>query len=165
MLYYKGGQITKGDNIMTVHTIYNDDIDYSELSAEDMDYYDSDYFNDELINLKVPTEEQIIAIADMGLWNGRKQGYRVCNRLLSECLTVGNKDYNHLYYDGFNVRKTTKHPDGTNYILFREFKSGLSDASKENFINKIYSGEPIDNATLNRYTRSLRRYVKKVYGW
>lgn len=150
---------------MTVHTIYNDDIDYSELSAEDMDYYDNDYFNDELINLKVSTEEQIIAIADIGLWNGRKQGYRVCNRLLSECLTVGNKDYNHLYYDGFNVRKTTKHHDGTNYILFREFKPGLSNASKENFINKVYSGETIDNATLNRYTRSLRRYVKEVYGW
>ena len=150
---------------MAVHTIYNDDIDYSELSAEEMDYYDSDYFNDELINLKVPTEEQIIAIADMGLWNGRRQGYKVCGRLLSECLTVGNEDYNHLYYDGFNTRKTATHHDGTNHILFREFKPGLSDASKENFINKVYSGETIDKATLNRYTRSLRKYVKKVYGW
>jgi hypothetical protein len=25
--------------------------------------------------------------------------------------------------------------------------------------------KPISKATLNRYTRSLRRYVKQIYGW
>lgn len=25
--------------------------------------------------------------------------------------------------------------------------------------------ETISKATLNRYTRSLRRYIKKIYGW
>jgi hypothetical protein len=146
------------------HIIY-DNVNTGNLSEEELDYLENYAFDDELANLKVPTEGQIIAIASMGLWSGRVQGYKLGSRMLSDTLTIGNEDYIQLYYDGFNVRKTAHHHDGTNYILFREFKPGLSDASKENFINKVYSGETIDNATLNRYTRSLKRYIKKVYGW
>lgn len=145
-----------------VHTIYNDDIDTSELSAEEMEYYDFDYFQDTLLNLKSTTDNQIICIADLGLWDGRRSAYKICNRLLSECLTVGNHDYNHLYYDGYNVRKTSVHHDGTNHYLFREIKPGVNI---EKFCDMLYNNEPIDNKTLNRYTKSLRKYVKKVYGW
>lgn len=146
----------------TVHTIYNDEIDTTDMSVEEMEYYDFDYFQDELANLRVETENRIICIADMGLWDGRRTGYKLCNRLLSECLTVGNYDYNHLYFDGYNVRKTSKHHDGTNYYLFREVKPGV-DIDK--LCNKLYNNETISKEMLNRYTRSLRRYVKKVYGW
>lgn len=120
-------------------------------------------FNDTLINLKsVQTEQPIIAIAQLGLWNGNKQGYRVCSRMLSDVLTVGSQDFNHLFYDGYNVRKSSVHHDGTNLILFREFRPNVD---QDKFIDMVYSGKEIDNATLNRYTRSLRRYVKEIYGW
>ena len=150
--------------ITMTHIIY-DNVNTNNLSEEELDYLENYAFDDELVNLKVQTEGQIVAIASMGLWNGRKQGYKLGTHMLSDVLTIGNEDYIQLYYDGFNVRKTAHHHDGTNYILFREFKPGLSDASKENFINKVYSGEKIDNATLNRYTRSLKRYVKSIYGF
>lgn len=51
---------------------------------------------------------------------------------------------------------------GTNYIMFREVRP---DVDIEKLFDKIYNNEPISKATLNRYTRSLRRYVKQIYGW
>lgn len=143
--------------------IYSSDIDYSNLTEEDIEYLENYAFDDELVSLKVETEGQILAIADMGLWNGRKQGCRLTNtRMLSEIMTIGNEDITTLYYDGHNVRKRATHHDGTNYILFREVKPGVNI---NNLINRIYNGEQVNNSTLNYYTRSLKRYVKKVYGW
>jgi hypothetical protein len=147
---------------MAIKTIFNSEIT-SQMTEDEIDYINNYYFDDELGNLNgIHTEEPIIAIADMGLWNGRRQGYKVCGTSLSSILTVGNNDDIHLYYDGFNVRKTSYHHDGTNYILFREFKPGVN---QDKFIDLIYSGETIDSKTLNRYTRSLRKYVKSVYGF
>lgn len=77
-------------------------------------------------------------------------------------MSCGNEDYNHLYYNGFNVYKKAIHHDGTNLIMFREVKP---DVNIEVLCDKIYNNEEISNATLNRYTRSLRRYIKKIYGW
>ena len=34
-------------------------------------------FDDERANLNIPLDGRVIAIADLGLWNGRKQGYRI----------------------------------------------------------------------------------------
>lgn len=63
-------------------------------------------YNDELLNLNVETEGDIIAIASMGLWNGKCSGYKILDKNnLKEILYCGNKDFNHLYYDGFNVYK------------------------------------------------------------
>lgn len=46
--------------------------------------------------------------------------------------------------------------------MFREVRP---DVDIEKLFDKIYNNEPISKATLNRYTRSLRRYVKQIYGW
>ena len=99
-------------------TIY-DNTNIYDLSEEELDYVENYAFDDELANLKVETEGQIIAIASMGLWNGRKQGYKLGTRMLSDVLTIGNEDNIVLYYDGFNVRKTAHHHDGTNYFEVR----------------------------------------------
>ena len=99
----------------------------------------------------------------MGLWNGRCSGYAILDKNnLKEILYCGNKDFNHLYYDGFNVYKKAIHHDDTNHIMFREVRP---DVDIEKLCDKIYNNEPISKATLNRYTRSLRRYVKQIYGW
>lgn len=169
---------------MTKHTIYNSDIDYSEEYFEeernmlkemratdevsDEEVYESlnrskDYeFDDELCNLKKALNGRVLAIADLGLWNGRRQGYKLGTNLLSECLTIGNEDSFELYYDGYNVRKTSHHHDGTNYILFREVRPNVNI---DKFCDMIYNGEEISSRTLNYYTKSLRPYVKSVYGW
>lgn len=170
---------------MTVKTIFDDDpteFGFDEVTntlaeerneepvnIDDKDVWDRIYseidwsFDDEYRNLNIETENDIIAVASMGLWNGRRTGYKLLNRRnLSEIMSCGNEDYNHLYYDGFNVYKKAIHHDGTNYIMFREVRP---DVNIEKLCDKIYNNEVISRATLNRYTRSLRRYVKKIYGW
>lgn len=170
---------------MTVKTIFNDDptnFKFDEIKNtlaeewddefEDID--DNDVWNriyneinwsydDELYNLDIDTEGDIIAIASMDLWNGIRTGYKLLNRRnLNEIMSCGNEDYNHLYYDGFNVCKKAIHHDGINYIMFREVRP---EVNIDRLCDMIYNNEEISKATLNRYTRSLRRYVKKIYGW
>lgn len=170
---------------MTIRTIINDnpaEYDFNEVKdtlAEELNkerenidnndvweyiYNDIEYSYDEgLRDLNVDTEGEIIAIASMGLWNGRCSGYAILDKNnLKEILYCGNKDFNHLYYDGFNVYKKAIHHDDTNHIMFREVRP---DVDIEKLCDKIYNNEPISKATLNRYTRSLRRYVKQIYGW
>lgn len=169
---------------MTVRTILNDnaaDYDFNEtkrrmiedynyeanISDEDVwDYIYEDIewaYDREECNLNCETEGDIIAIASVDLWNGSCSGYKILDKNnLKEILYCGNEDFNHLYYDGFNVYKKAIHHDGTNYIMFREVRP---DVDIEKLCDKIYNNEPISKATLNRYTRSLRRYVKKIYGW
>lgn len=170
---------------MTVKTIFNDDpaeydfdeikecmiecSDYDDEGISDEDVWDRIYseidwnFDDELNNLNVETEGDIIAVANMGLWYGKRTGYKLLSRRnLNEIMCCGNEDYNHLYYDGFNVYKEAIHHDGTNHIMFREVRP---DVNIEKLCDMIYNNEVISRATLNKYTRSLRRYVKKIYGW
>ena len=170
---------------MTIRTIINDnpaEYDFNEVKdtlAEELNkerenidnndvweyiYNDIEYSYDEgLRDLNVDTEGEIIAIASMGLWNGKSSGYKILDKNnLKEILYCGNKDFNHLYYDGFNVYKKASHHDSTNNIMFREVRP---DVDIEKLFDKIYNNEPISKATLNRYTRSLRRYVKQIYGW
>lgn len=170
---------------MTIRTIINDnpaEYDFNEVKdtlAEELNkerenidnndvweyiYNDIEYsYNEGLRDLNVDTEGEIIAIASMGLWNGRCSGYAILDKNnLKEILYCGNKDFNHLYYDGFNVYKKASHHDGTNHIMFREVRP---DVDIEKLCDKIYNNEPISKATLNKYTRSLRRYVKQIYGW
>lgn len=170
---------------MTIRTIINDnpaEYDFNEVKdtlAEELNkerenidnndvweyiYNDIEYSYDEgLRDLNVDTEGEIIAIASMGLWNGRCSGYAILDKNnLKEILYCGNEDYNHLYYDGFNVYKKASHHDGTNHIMFREVRP---DVDIKKLCDKIYNNEPTSKATLNRYTRSLRRYVKQIYGW
>lgn len=169
---------------MTIRTIINDnpaEYDFNEVKdtlAEELNkerenidnndvweyiYNDIEYSYDEgLRDLNVDTEGEIIAIASMGLWNGRCSGYKILDKNnLKEILYCGNKDFNHLYYDGFNVYKKAIHHDGINCIMFREVRP---DVNIEVLCDKIYNNESISKATLNRYTRSLRRYIKKIYG-
>lgn len=170
---------------MTIRTIINDDpseynfdemkkcmiehSDYDDEGISDEDVWNRIYneidwsYEDQLCILNVKTEGNIIAIANMGLWHGRRLGYKILDKNnLKEVLCCGNEDYNHLYYDGFNVYKKAIHHDGTNLIMFREVRP---DVNIEKLCDKIYNNEEISNATLNRYTRSLRRYVKNIYGW
>lgn len=138
---------------------YYDDEDISDEDVWNRIYDEIDWsFESGLKNLDVETDGDIIAIASMGLWNGRRTGYKILSkRNLNKIMSCGNEDYNHLYYNGFNVYKKAIHHDGTNLIMFREVKPDVNI--------EVLCNEEISNATLNRYTRSLRRYVKQIYGW
>ena len=119
------------------------------------------YLNDEFVNLNVPTEGRVIAIADLGLWNGRKQGYRILTKSVNSLFIV-NEDYNEYYSDGYNIKATCVHHDGVNYIEYRVIRE---DRNIQNLLNDIYDGKEITRKQLNYYTKSLHPYVAKVYGW
>ena len=121
------------------------------------------WLDDERCNLNQECGN-ILAIADLGLWDGRHQGYKVIRKgKLNGIFSVGTDcDDVSLFCDRYNVRGRYTHHDGTNFILFREIREGVNIGS---LLERIYNGEEIDSKTLNRYTRSLRPKVAKVYGW
>ena len=125
--------------------IYDDnESDYEELS----------FIKDDL---NIRTNSMIIAIADLGLWNGRKQGYKLLGENVKNIFDV-YEDINKYYCDGKDIRAVCTHHDGTNYILFREFKD-ISQKQIYNFLRKITSNQPLTYQQLHKYTSSLIKYV------
>ena len=125
----------------------------------------AEYLDDERINLDIETEEDIIAIGDLGLWHGRVSAYKeILGRNISEILYC-DEPYAEWYVDGYgNLRGTMIHHDGRNYILYREWRKGLSSEQKENFLEKIYRGKATKK-DVSRYTTALGKYVRRAYGY
>jgi len=134
-----------------------DDMVYDEWAE-----MESMWFNDELDNLNQELEGRIIAIANLGLWAGRKSGYKIGGTNLNEVMTIGNHDYVKVYSDGFNIRKQSSHHDGTNTMLFRMIRE---NRDIERFTDMIYNGKPISNSVLNYYTKSIEKNVRSIFGW
>lgn len=106
----------------------------------------------------VKLNEDVVVIADLGLWNGRTMGYKVIhNPYLSDLLT-DDSDYCDWYLDSHNFRCNATHHDGTNFYTYRLFKEGLSDEQKQNFLDKIYFGK-VTSKDITRYTKSLRPLI------
>lgn len=122
------------------HVIWsNIDLDFEDwrvdLEAEypdesDDDLYErmieinSDYLDDERVNLNVRLGDSILVIADLGLWNGRCSGYKeiesgnIADCLYTEC------DYATWYVDkNGDLRSDCIHHDGTNHYLYRVWKT------------------------------------------
>ena len=53
------------------------------------------------------------------------------------------------------------HHDGRNYVEFREIRE---DKDVDKLLDKIYNQEPVSRAEIRRYTKSLRPYIKEIYG-
>ena len=135
------------------------DTDIDTIIYEDIDMW----YDDETLNLSKKLEGRILAIASMGLWDGRKTGYKILGSNLKEVLTstIGC-DEKHVYFDGYNIKAEGYHHDGRNYVEFRELRE---DKNYDKLLNKIYMNEPITRAELNYYTKPLGKYVKQIFGW
>lgn len=125
------------------------------------------YLDDERMNLDIEVSQPIIAIADLGLWNGRFSGYKELNSYnIKDCLNgFDSCEYHEWYVDEHgDLRCTAVHHDGTNYVLYRAYRDDISEEQIDEFLDKIYNG----NATqddIDMYTRKLGDEVAKVYGW
>lgn len=114
--------------------------------------------------LNVLLDNDIVVIADLGLWNGRKFGYKVIESgNISDCL-VDDSDYCEWYCDSNDLRCTAHHHDGTNHYLYRMLKVGLTERQKQTFLSKIYFGT-VTPKDMTRYTKSIRPDIAKVFGW
>lgn len=133
-----------------------------EFTVSDEDWGDViyDMLCIERDNLNVQVDGVIIAFADLGCWNGRRQGYKIIGDKVSDILRTGCDD-GEWYGDGWNICARLSHHDGSNYVTYRVADS-MRDA--ERIADLIYS-EEIDFAGFRKRTRSLYPYVAKVYGW
>ena len=138
--------------------------DYETTDVTDTIYEDIDmWFEDEQSNLFRILDGRILCIADMGLWNGRRSGYKILGNNLNEVLTCGiGCDEKEIYCDAYNVLAEGYHHDGRNHVEFREIRE---DTNYEELLNKLYDNEPITRAEVRKYTKSLRPYVKQIYGF
>lgn len=115
----------------------------------------------ERVSLNKNTDGRILVIASLGLWDGRKQAYKILPGNIARILSDA-ADYVEWYSDGYNIKATASHHDGTNFYEYRVIRE---DRNIQNLLDAIYNGEQITRKKLNYYTKSLHPYVAKIYGW
>ena len=137
------------------------------LDDEDFNVSDTEWakavnerLSDERINLDKQIDGVVIAFADLGLWNGRRQGYKILGHNINGIFNVSEDD-NEWYGDGFNIRGSLTHHDGTHYVLYRVAK----DMDEAERIGEMIYNREIDEAGFRKKTRSLYPYVAEIYGW
>lgn len=125
----------------------------------------ADYLDDERSNLNIQLSMPILVCADLGLWNGRKTGYKMIDSgNIRDCLSDGC-DYNEWFVDQKgDLRCTAVHHDGTNHYLYRAVREGIPDWRVERLQDKLYSGKATE-ADIERVTRRLGDEIAAVYGY
>lgn len=149
----------------------NEDLDEDEDKITDEDDYAvterlyddiSMNYDDEKLNLSKKLPNNIIAIADMGFWDGRRTGGKILRNNLNEVLYYGSCDDLHVYVDRYDVHAKMAHHDGTHFVTYRMVKEGI-DAGE--LLDKLVYGDGLSKQEITRYTKSLRPYIKLCYGW
>ena len=143
-------------DVVKIEEDITDDMIYEEKSE-----LENLYFDDEMENLNLRLDGRILAIADMGLWNGRHQGYKIGKNNLNEVMTLGNEYMIEIFQDEHDIKKISSHHDGTNFITFREIRE---DRDIDKLLSDIYNGKEISRQKLSYYTKSLNGYVDEIYG-
>lgn len=148
-------EVTREEYLKTL----SDDTIINECSELNRIWYD-----DAKSELKMADRgESLIAIADLGFWNGRHSGYKEF-KSLADCLSTNDDDLE-LYVDSNgDLRRYTSNHDASSYVLFRYWKEGLTDRQKENFIDKVYNGN-YTKKDVTRYTCRAGLEVADNFGW
>ena len=160
------GKITVTDNYGKRVTVTREE--YSKTITKERLYEECDFSNqlwcaDTENVLSKCNRGEIVAIANLGRWNGRYSGYKIL-KSLSDVLYTSCDD-EELYIDtNGDLRKSESHHDGNNSILYRYWKEGLSDTQKDNFLNKIYN-EECNQKDITRYTRKAGTEIAELFGW
>ena len=123
----------------------------------------SDYLEDERVNLS-SIKGKILCIADLGLWNGRKQGYKIYDSIkdifYTEC------DYCEWYVDPTGLHFTGSHHDDISYYEYRLIRDNVDiDKLEDIFYNIVFNNKEISQRTLQRYTINLWKPIKDIYGY
>jgi len=140
--------------------------DYTEEQLTDIMYdTNNGYLDDERSNLDIQCNSEIIAIADIGRWNGRFAGYGIIKSgNVADCL-YSPHDYAQWYVDrDGEFRSTQIHHDGSNYYYYRSFKDGVEDYERDDLLADIYDGKATQEQ-IDRLTDKLGPTIGKVYGW
>ena len=150
---------------------WRDDLEaeYPDLSEDErislMYEINGDYLDDERANLTVQLSQPILVVGDLGLWNGRRMGYKeIPSGNIRDCL-YSDTDYSTWYVDRLgDLRCDAIHHDGTNFYLYRVYKDSASPSQIELLKEKLYRGIAT-RADITRVTRRLGDDIAKVYGF
>lgn len=125
----------------------------------------AEYLNDERVNLDIQLSIPILVCADLGLWNGRKSGYKLIDSgNIKDCL-YSSCDYNEWFVDKRgDLRCTAVHHDGINHYLYRAIRDTATDAQIDRLQEKIYNGTAT-RTDITRVTRRLGDDIAAVYGF
>ena len=142
---------------------------YPELTEEQrialMYEINGDYLDDERVNLNIQLSSPILVIGDLGLWYGRRSGYKdIQSGNIRDCLYT-DTDYSTWYVDKLgDLRCDAVHHDGTNHYLYRAYKDGVRESQIDLLKEKLYRGIAT-RADITRVTRRLGDEIAQVYGF
>lgn len=124
-----------------------------------------DYLDDERVNLNIQLSQPILVIGDLGLWYGRRSGYKeIESGNIRDCL-YADTDYSTWYVDRLgDLRCDAIHHDGTDHYLYRVYKDGVRESQIDLLKDKLYRGIAT-RADVTRITRRLGDDIARVYGF
>ena len=162
------------------HIIWSNDLDYDDWRVDLEENYpdltederialmyeiNGDYLDDERTNLNIQLAKPILVIGDLGVWNGRRSGYKeISSGNIRDCL-YSDTDLSTWYVDKLgDLRCDAVHHDGTNHYLYRAYKDNVRDSQIDLLKEKLYRGIAT-RADITRVTRRLGDDIAKVYGF
>ncbi len=164
------------------HIIWSDDLDYDDwkedLEAQYPDLSEDErfalmyeinggYLDDERWNLNIQLSRPILVVGDLGLWHGRRMGYKeIGSGNIQDCLyTEQDIDCATWFVDkNGDLRCDAIHHDGTNHYLYRTYKAGVSETQIDNLKEKLYHGTAT-RKDIARVTRRLGDEIARVHGF
>lgn len=122
-------------------------------------------FDDVRMNLNIDLKGDLLVMGTLGLWNGPVPVAGVIEGAnIRGCLTR-KTDYTTFYVDTQgDFHCTAVHHDGTNRLMYREFKPDATEEQKQWLIDRVLSGKET-NADIERLTNRLGDAIGRVYGW
>lgn len=107
-------------------------------------------------------DNPIIAIADLGLWHGRVNAYKIYKTGIVKELTYGNYEEVEWFIDEVgDLRSDQHHHDGTNHVLYRMLKPGVTDRQLYNLCCKITSGN-LTRQYVNLLTKKIGYKIRNL---
>lgn len=121
----------------------------------------AEWVQDEKRNLKKEIDGIIIAFADLGFWNGRTTGAKNFGSNISNIIDMCGCDCGKFYGDKYNIKSILYHHDGQHYCVYRIAKTKeqaqkIMDLAEQGKLTYDY---------FKTHTRSLKKYISKIYGW
>ena len=165
------------------HIIYTTENDFTEdfkdyeeandcvLTEEQKEYLAFDwavdnfnYEKESLDNVNLKYNTPLIAVANLGRWNGRCIAYKEINEISDFIDWGGRYDFVEVYADRYNVNAILADHDGTTYATLRQLKP---NRNYDNFTDKLLNckNEAEAKKLITSYTVSVVKAVSAVYGW
>lgn len=121
----------------------------------------ANYLDDERDNLNKPAGGRIVVFADVGLWYGRRDGYKILDsdRLSGIFNLDDGCDYHEFTLEDGECCGAGIHHDGRNNYIFRALRADLDDDTYNAALENDLTFDELWDAT-----RSIAHDIAEIYG-